>query len=1009
MLLVSATDGAMSDICSPSLRSQPPRSPLRPRSPSGRTQRSGSAVSRGEDSAETEEGGLDDLLFDESSEEEEEGNTPYGIKMRDLGIFAGDEEKGKIAGVYRQACDRRRTHAIRKVLVNLTREACDVSRVELRVDDLRPLCDVISTLNHIRQMDLSHNSLGPAGGLLLAEGLKGTLRRLSGLNLDNNNIGDKAGLEVCKGFKGMHGLKTLNLARNSLGDEAIVALGEGCNSKCKDMYVDVSYNSFGDVGFGGIAKLVADKVVDLNAEWNNVGVKGTKKLGECAGKECRLKSLNLSSNPLYTAGILPLLSIALSSPFLETLCLSNTSLDPTGGWCAVKTMSLSEGLKMMDLEGNVIGEEAAFLYLAMLRGASNNAAMSPKRSTSISPKSRSRTTRPMTSSADLIKKCTFAYTLTPISADAVYNLEESTVNLDLSDVWDHFKGTYMSSLVRFHRSHRVISCFFDGGSFNLSRSNLLPYEGNLSMALEHGIGRKNETIIGRHEGVKMRLDLSNERDREVGLSQLIKHLEMRIDSGPKNASNAVGLKTNDGGQAMYVSGVKLDGVVVKVGGRGWFKIHKSGILEYTLNEGYLRMNGEVRGRRECEAVIADIRGRKGVFVHSLKIDGKDIGADEFERKVDEKGGWKTKVEIKCPDKAPKETNPLLQEEGEDGEEEKKKKKKEKKSKKGKKNSDDTSEEPKKEQVISASIQLRSPSVVFTSVVTLDLGDLSERASFKTYLQRARNCIGEGMLDMMVDGKNGGNVYEDTWCVPLKGEACFTFVVARCREGRELASGDANQFHTPIIVQGDCGNDVRGRLWMELARGQNSGGKPVISELSVDGTKQEYGTYMNTLYSLPQQGNYSMLVHPCCAVLKGGANKYNWLEAVRTMLSQVGDETARLGVFKRMWKDGVNTGMDGTGGEGRMNLKVEELWSLIGCLEMRSIEGVNICCNEVSNVEDFVESLVKKGWGEGVAKKMEGLRKRELWGVVEDEVARDWEKDGGNKEDDGEIRVAAAAV
>jgi hypothetical protein len=120
-------------------------------------------------------------------------------------------------------------------------------------------------------------------------------------------------------------------------------------------------------------------VTDLNAEWNNVGAKGTKKLGDAASKECRLTSLNLSSNPLYTPGLLPLLSLALIHPTLQSLRVSNTSIDSTGGWCAVKSMSLA-GLRRMELDGNVIGEEVAFLYLAYVRESCSDPAISPKRS-----------------------------------------------------------------------------------------------------------------------------------------------------------------------------------------------------------------------------------------------------------------------------------------------------------------------------------------------------------------------------------------------------------------------------------------------------------------------------------------------------------------------------------------------------------------------------------------------------------------------------------------------------
>ena len=350
----------------------------------------------------------------------------------------------------------------------------------------------------------------------------------------------------------------------------------------------------------------------------------------------------------------------------------------------------------------------------------------------------------------------------------MYNLEDPSLTLELSNVWEHFVGTYVTSLCQAHRSHKVISSFIDGVIFNPNRIAALPHEGSLSMVLEHSVGAARSAVIGRHEGVKMRLDLSNERDREVGISQLIKHLELRMDGGPKNASNAIGLKTSDGGQAMYVSDVKLDGRGVKVGGRGWFKNHKSGILEYKLNESYLRMNSEIRGKKECEIIIADVRGRRGVFLHSLTIDGTNVGVEELERRVEEgvgingKSEWKTKVEIRCPDYV-RNSNLLMAED----EEEEGKGKGNGKEKKGnkKKRDEEKAEAAKKEVEVVASIQLRHPSVVFTSVVTLNLLDAKEMAALKTYVGRARTCPGEGMLDVTLDGHDVGNIYEHTWCVP----------------------------------------------------------------------------------------------------------------------------------------------------------------------------------------------------------------------------------------------------
>ncbi|GMH70884.1 hypothetical protein TrRE_jg686, partial [Triparma retinervis] len=170
----------------------------------------------------------------------------------------------------------------------------------------------------------------------------------------------------------------------------------------------------------------------------------------------------------------------------------------------------------------------------------------------------------------------------------------------------------------------------------------------------------------------------------------------------------------------------------------------------------------------------------------------------------------------------------------------------------------------------------------------------------------------------------------------------------------------------------------------MCRGKDSGGRPVISELSVDGVKVDFGVYMDPTYSLPANSKYKMFVHPCCALLRKGVNKYAWLEAVRGMLGQIGDESARLGVFRRMWKEGINMGWDGKGGEGRMNVSFDELWGLMKSLGQKGGEGLAICWNDVFEVENLVEDALKKGMGEAFLRELEGARKREVWKVVKED-------------------------
>jgi len=168
----------------------------------------------------------------------------------------------------------------------------------------------------LSQFDLSCNSIGEKGGLLLGNAIAAN-ESLEMLNLAWNNLRRKGAIAVANGLKNNVMLKTCNLAWNGFGDEGAVALGEALRNNTILVSLDVTHN-----------RITCD---------------GAKYLAKGIEANEGIKVFNIGHNPITGAGAVGVLeSIAKnSSTVIEQLDISNIRVDEEL-WTALREIKESQ-------------------------------------------------------------------------------------------------------------------------------------------------------------------------------------------------------------------------------------------------------------------------------------------------------------------------------------------------------------------------------------------------------------------------------------------------------------------------------------------------------------------------------------------------------------------------------------------------------------------------------------------------------------------------------------------
>ena len=806
-------------------------------------------------------------------------NTEDAIHLKDAKNLDYDQSAIAIAQLYRLSCKKYRTYPISMIIKGIAEETCDLSSLSLLSTNLKPLAAIMSSLSHLRSLNFSNNNFKEAGGLILAKGLTFNLRRLVTLNLSNNALGSVAGVEVCRAFKTMHALQNINLSKNCLEDTVLKTLSSNFATKSKKVSVDLSYNNFSDDGVAAFAEIITTCLVNLNMEWNQVSHVGMEAIGKCIADQhpnrCLLESLNLSYNSIGDTGAAICCNIAMSCRGLHSLKLSNNGISAMGGWYICNSFDFC-ALSTIDLSGNNLSLDVVCSFLSELNLRKGGALA--------------------LTDLDLS-----GVSLTPsLSNCPVRDLDSSNLCLDLSSPVDHC----VAEIVR-RRCHRdavkVITLNVNGHPATMKRH--FPTQGTLKLHMEDNdkSARRSTRTAGSHQNIYVELDMSAPVEKKVAIAQLIDHA-IRVADGAATAD----------APKIFVKKLKFNG---KMGGvtasREWFDTTTTGIISYELNDNYLGLSANItceldvlRPRMEMERTLARVKREGGAAEHIYKcmFDG-DLKQWEryFMRECAETnegdgevgGAGKGDVERKRVFIHPQ---LVLPKEGE----------------------------------MSVEIQPTRPIGICSEYVELNLAVPEDRNLAYIYCFRSRYCVGEGLLDPLIDGEvNEGikNLYKGQHELPTEGIFTFIYIITRPMQGllkagckvEGLRLRDRHEHHFCLDL-GEDGDRTLAQFLRGRCMGSNTSSKCVMMHVKLGDDCIRHGKVVDDSWEFPREGTLTFDFVPCVGIgVMDVAEK--WLDGVSALLKAINDDFVRGSFLQNLMNRG-----------GNVNISSAQLGRIMECMD-----------------------------------------------------------------------------
>ena len=234
------------------------------------------------------------------------------------------------------------------------------------------LAEGLKCCTNLQTLNLSYNSIGSNGGVALAEGLK-CCTNLQTLYLSYNSIGSNGGVTLAEGLKGFTNLQTLDLSDNSVGSDGAVALAEGLKCCTNLQTLDLSDNSIGSNGAVALAEGLkcCTNLQTLDLSSNGIGSYGAVALAE--GLKCctNLQTLDLSSNGIGSDGAVTLAEGLKCCTNLQTLNLGYNSIDLDGGVALAEGLKCCTNLQTLYLSYNSIGSEGGVALAEGLKCCTN--------------------------------------------------------------------------------------------------------------------------------------------------------------------------------------------------------------------------------------------------------------------------------------------------------------------------------------------------------------------------------------------------------------------------------------------------------------------------------------------------------------------------------------------------------------------------------------------------------------------------------------------------------------
>jgi Ran GTPase-activating protein (RanGAP) involved in mRNA processing and transport len=152
----------------------------------------------------------------------------------------------------------------------------------------------------IREIDLSHNNLGPESMDAIAKLLEATAS-LRTLEIESCNLTTSAIRSLCAGMDSNISVARLNLANNGVSNEAATPISKMLAKSLHLESLDLNYNKIRGQGGTDIFKSLNKNkfLVDLNLSWNSMGSQrdpSAESLSQMIFRNTTLKHLDISYN-----------------------------------------------------------------------------------------------------------------------------------------------------------------------------------------------------------------------------------------------------------------------------------------------------------------------------------------------------------------------------------------------------------------------------------------------------------------------------------------------------------------------------------------------------------------------------------------------------------------------------------------------------------------------------------------------------------------------------------------
>ena len=196
------------------------------------------------------------------------------------------------------------------------------------------------TINRVHILELKYSSIGAEGVSALASGLP-KLTKLEYLDLSNNDIDDDGVTSLAAGIKHIYQLRYLNLSHNNIGPCGMTSLA-GAIACLKNMtHLNLEHNNIGPEGATALAAALQHhrNLEVLMLSCNSIGPEGAINLANALHHLEKLRQLRLSSNNIDLASVTAIITALKNCQCCHTVCI-NVDHNRYSPWCGIEVKNL---------------------------------------------------------------------------------------------------------------------------------------------------------------------------------------------------------------------------------------------------------------------------------------------------------------------------------------------------------------------------------------------------------------------------------------------------------------------------------------------------------------------------------------------------------------------------------------------------------------------------------------------------------------------------------------------